>query len=66
MDHIFVLMEEDYGGMFSSPFQPVKATPSESLAKEWVLQAGVCQRKYEKLEVEYLDNDSKSDEQGST
>ena len=50
---VFVLMEEDYGGMFTSPSIPVgKAFVDEQDAKQWVSEQKICPRSY--IEVEIL------------
>ena len=45
----FVLMEEDYGGMFSSHPHPTGLVFNEEDAKKWVADEGACRRSYVKI-----------------
>lgn len=52
MTHVYVLMEEDYGGMFSSPMVPTGvALTNEEAAQKWVEEKRYV-RCYKKVRVD--------------
>lgn len=47
---VYVLMERDYGGLFSSPFLNNGYTHDEEFAKQWVSDATILDRDYKLIE----------------